>query len=101
MEKWADYLISAVKTNSDQKIVDFFEVNSDLGNMVCQKQIISRHEVIDSIKKGFTYSTVFKTATGKWRKGDKVNLILIDGENYLKTNKKPDPQDQFDNVPEF
>ncbi len=101
MQKWADYLISAVKTNPNQPLVDSLEVHSDFGNMVCQTEIVSRAEVIANIKKGVTYSTVFRTAMGKWRKGDDVHIATVGGVDYIRTDKDSLPQDQFDNVPEL
>ncbi len=101
MQKWADFLISAVKTNPNQPYVDSFEVHSDFGCMVCQTEIIPRTEVIANIKKGVTYATVFRTAMGKWRKGDDVHLVTVGGSEYLRTDKDCLPQDQFDNVPEL
>jgi hypothetical protein len=101
LQKWADYLVSAVKTNPNQPLIDSLEVHSDFGNMVCQTEILTRTEVIANIKKGITYSTVFRTAMGKWRKGEDVRLLTINGADYLRTDTKSEPQDQFDNVPEL
>ena len=41
MDKWADYLISAVKTSSDQIHVDFLECHSDFGCVVCEHIVLS------------------------------------------------------------
>lgn len=101
MQKWADYLVSAVKTNPNQPRIDSLEVHSDFGNMVCQTEILPRADVIANIKKGITYSTVFRTAMGKWRKGEDVRLVTKNGEDYLRTDTKSEAQDQFDNVPEL
>lgn len=101
MQKWADYLVSAVKTNPNQPRIESLEVHSDFGNMVCQTEILSRADIIASIKKGITYSTVFRTAMGKWRKGEDVRLVTLNGEDYLRTDTKSEAQDQFDNVPEL
>lgn len=101
LQKWADYLISAVKTNPNRPCVDTLEVHSDLGNMVCQTEILTRIDVIANIKKGVTYSTVFRTAMGKWRKGEDVYLVTVDGKEFLRTDKKSIAQDQFESVPEL
>ena len=101
MQKWADYLISSVKTNPNRPCVDSLEVHSDFGSMVCQTEILSRAELIANLKKGTTYSTVFRTAMGKWRKGENVRLVTINGEEYLRTDTKAEARDQFDNLPEL
>jgi hypothetical protein len=53
------------------------------------------------MKKGCTYATVFRTAIGKWRKGQEVHLINVDGEDFLRTDSNKTASDNFDNVPEF
>jgi hypothetical protein len=102
MDKWADYLVSAVKTNSDQKHIDFVECHSDFGCVVCENIIVSRVDLISNIKKGCTYATVFRTAIGKWRKGQEVRLVNVNGEDFVRTDlKNTDASDNFDEVPEF
>jgi hypothetical protein len=102
MEKWADYLISGVKTNPNLTLIDSVEVHSDFNAVVYETLNLSRNDIINNIKKGFTYTTVYKTKTGKLRKGEKVYLTNVNGEDYLRTDTKNDaPQDNFDNVPEL
>ena len=38
------------------------------------------------MKKGCTYATVFRTAIGKWRKGQEVHLVNVEGEDFLRTD---------------
>ncbi len=102
MDKWADYLVSGVKTSPDQKRIDSVECHSDFGCVVCENNILSRAELISSIKKGCTYATVFRTAIGKWRKGQEVRLVTVNGEDFLRTDSKNIvASDNFDDVPEF
>lgn len=101
MDKWADYLISGVKTNPDQKHIDFIECHSDFGCVVCENIILSRTDLIVNMKKGCTYATVFRTAMGKWRKGQQINLINVNSEEFLRTDSKNIACDNFDDVPEF
>ena len=102
MDKWADCLVSAVKTNSNQIFVDFFECHSDFGCIVCENVILSRTELISKIKNGCTCATVFRTAIGKWRKGQDVHLVVVDGKEFIRTDLKNSvASDNFDDVPEF
>jgi hypothetical protein len=102
VDKWADYLVSGVKTNPNHTHILSVEVHSDFGCVVCENIILTRVELIANIKKGTTYATVFKTAIGKWRKGQEVRLININGEEFLRTDSKNVvASDNFDDVPEF
>ena len=74
MDKWADYLISAVKTNPDQIHMDFLECHSDFGCVVCENIVLSRTDLISKIKTGCTYATVFRTAMGN---GAKVKMCIL------------------------
>jgi hypothetical protein len=98
----AEYLVSAVKTNSDQKYIDSIESHSDFGCLVCGNIVLSRTELIINLKKGCTYTTVFRTAIGKWHKGQELHLINVEGEDFLGTYlKNIVASDNFDDVPEF
>ncbi len=101
MQKWADYLISSVKSTTGSPIIDALEVHSDFGSMVCETSVIKRDAVIANIKRGVTYTTVFRTAMGKWRKGDDVHLVTVEGKEYLRTDSDLVARDQFDDVPEL
>ncbi len=102
MDKWADYLVSAVKTNPDQIHIDFVECHSDFGCVVCEDIILSRTDLISKIKKGGTYATVLRTPMGKWRKGQEVHLVTVEGKDFLRTDLKTTvASDNFDDVPEF
>jgi hypothetical protein len=101
MDKWADYLISGVRTSPDPKYINSVECHSDLGCVVCENLTLSRTDLIVNMKKGCTYATVFRTAIGKWRKGQEIHLINVNGEEFLRTDSKKDASDNFDDVPEF
>jgi hypothetical protein len=102
MDKWADYLVSGVKTSPDQKHIDSVEVHSDFGCVVCENIVLSRADLIVNMKKGTTYATVFRTAIGKWRKGQEVRLVNVGGEEFVRTDSKNTiASDNFDDVPEF
>jgi len=39
---------------------------------------------------------------GKWRKGEDVHLVIVNGEEYIKVGENDSkPSDNFENVPEF
>jgi hypothetical protein len=100
MDKWADYLVSGVKTSPDPKYIDSVECHSDFGCVVCENMTLSRTDLIVNIRKGVTYATVFRTAIGKWRKGQEIRLININSQEFLRSDNKNEASDNLDNVPE-
>ena len=102
MLKWADFLISSVKSGPTQECIDCVEVHKDIGCVVCETLIVSRIELIENLKKGQTYTTIIRTLSGKWRKGEDVCLVTVNGKDYVKAgNKDCVPCDSFENVPEL
>ena len=102
MDKWADCLISAVKTSADQIYIDFVQCHSDFGCVVCENIILSRADLISKIKKGNSCTTVFRTPMGKWRKGEEVRLVIVDGKDFLRIDlANTVASDNFGDVPEF
>jgi hypothetical protein len=101
MQKWADYLVSRVKSVTGSNLIRCVEVHSDFGCLVCETTIESRSEVISNIKHGVCYTTVFKTAMGKWRRGEDIRVVTVDGIEYLRTDAKPEAADNFNDVPEL
>jgi hypothetical protein len=102
MDKWADYLISAVKSGPSPKCIESVEVHQDIGCVVCETLIVKRSDLIANLKKGYTYTVIFKTAMGKWRKGNDVCLVNVNGKDYIKaTVHDCTAGDNFEEVPEF
>jgi hypothetical protein len=101
MQKWADYLISGVKSITGSNLINCVEVHSDFGCLVCETTIETRAQVIANIKQGISYATVFRTTLGKWRRGEDVRVVTVDGVEYLRTDAKPEASDNFNDVPEI
>lgn len=101
MEKWADYLISAVRYNSDHTHIDQVKAHEDTGETFGAGKIYARQTIVDSINEGTTFITIFKNNQGKWNKGQKVYVIRINGADYIKTTNNGKENDNLENLPEF
>jgi hypothetical protein len=101
MAKWADYLISEVSYNAKHTHIDKVKVREDKGDTVGEVKIYSRQSIVDAIDSGTTFMTILKNASGKWDKGQKVFVIIINGTKYIKTVDNNKEQDNLENLPEF
>lgn len=101
MAKWADYLISAVRYNSDHTHIDQVKAHEDKGESVGEAKIYNRETVVDAIKNGTTFVTIYKNSAGKYDKGQKVYVITVKGTGYLKTVDNGKEEDNLENLPEF
>ena len=102
MEKWADYLISAVRYeyNSSRKVISYFKIHRDNGDSVGKGSTWTKEEVLDAMQRGETFITISKVNGGKWKKGKN---ILLGNPDVLFLN--PDAQNLiYDDclmIPEF
>ena len=84
MSKWADYCISHVRYNSAGTHIDQVTVRTDIDDKLTDSIILSRTEVLNALKSGSTFITVYKE-DNMWQKGAFVKLIKVDGTYYIKT----------------
>ncbi|BCM11202.1 DUF3892 domain-containing protein [Ralstonia pseudosolanacearum] len=101
MTKWADYLISAVQFNPKRTHINRLEIAPDNGDGVGKFLIYERETIVSAIKKGTTFSTIYRNGDGKWNKGKEVFIVPINGTEYLKTVADNKLVDNLDNLPEF
>lgn len=90
MTKWADFVITEVKYNSDHthidevKVYEYVKDDTKLGNQQTQ----NRDLVIQSIRNSSTYVTATTKDKNKpktFNKGADVEVIPIDDKEYIKT----------------
>ncbi|HEY2781975.1 MAG TPA: DUF3892 domain-containing protein [Steroidobacteraceae bacterium] len=99
MDKWADYGVSEVRFNFAHTHIDQLKINPDNGDTIGGGEMHSRAEVIDAIKRGTTFVTIFHTGS-QWNKGQPVYIIRVHGQEFLKTVDNGKPIDNLDNLPE-
>jgi hypothetical protein len=101
MSKWADYGISAVKYNYAHTHIDRVRVHPDNGDTFGESSEFARTEVVTAIKQGKTFVTILKDSEGKWKKGQPVYIIKVNGVEYIKTVDNGKAEDNLENLPEF
>lgn len=102
MVKWADYGISAVSYNNKKKThIEKVKVHEDNGDTIGASSEWSRTKVVSTIEKGKTFVTIFKTAEGKWNKGEDVRIVKVKGTKYIRTDSNKTESDNLRNLPEF
>jgi len=99
--KWADYLISAVKYNADHDHIIKVKTHEDKGDKVGSSYEENRETVVANIKKGKTYMTILKNKEGKWDRGAPVEIIRINGKEFIRTDKNQTESDNLGELPEF
>jgi hypothetical protein len=101
MEKWADYGISAVKYNGTGTQIDQVKVHKDKGNAIGDAELWSREQVILALENNYTFITILNYKHGIWDEGQKVSIVNVDGNKYIRTDQDQNPSDNLDNLPKL
>jgi hypothetical protein len=101
MNKWADYGISGVRFNVAHTHIDQVQINQDNGDSIGGGVVQRRTDVINAIKQGTTFVTIFRNGNNQWNKGMSVFVIPVNGIEYLKTVDNGKAIDNLDNLPEI
>jgi hypothetical protein len=101
MGKWADYLISAVQYDPEHLHIEKVRIHKDTGDKVGQASESSHREVIANIKNKKTYITIYEGQSNKWKKGEVVRIIVVDGTEYIRTDRNQKKSDNLGDLPEF
>lgn len=100
-DKWAAYLISAVRYNAAETHIDAVKLHEDSGDTVGSSAEKRRVEIVALLEGGTTISTIFKTQDGKWRQGAEVRIITVEGKKYIRTDADATKADNLGNLPRF
>lgn len=101
MNKWADYLISAVRHNVTGTHIVKVQVHIDNGDTVGAPFEMTREEVVAHIDVNKTFATIYKNVQGNWQFGSYVKTVTINGVRYIKTRADSTMVDNLDDLPRF
>ncbi len=101
MVKWADFGISAVRYNEERTNIEKVFIHEDKGETIGPGATKTRRLIVREIKDGKRYATILKTNKGEWEKGQDVNIIEVNNEEYLRTDVNETGADNLENLPEF
>jgi hypothetical protein len=100
--KWADYLISAVQYNAAGTHIDKVRRHPDDGDAVGSSTDVLRSSVVSQLEAGTTFATITRDSTNsKWVRGADVEVITVDGEKYIRTDRDKTKKDNLGQLPRF
>ena len=98
MTKWADFLISAVKYDSDRKI-SHVKTHQDTEDGLGKEEVIDRSTLANNLGK-YSYMTIF-SGINTWKKGEKLKVFTHDGDFYIRTDNNKVNYDFLGQLVEF
>jgi hypothetical protein len=103
MTKWADFLIVRVRFNATDTHINQVEYREDMDESIGPARQATRSTIVDSIKNGTTFVTAPPDPSNpsKVDRGASVRVVVIDREEFLRTDSDRIKRDNLDNLPRF
>lgn len=98
--KWADLCITAVRYDPRHQHIDRVRARPDLGEQLGTQEEFTRAQVVEAIANGLNVITAY-SKDGKWQRGAPVEVVVIDGVKYLRTDANRVKADNLGELPEF
>lgn len=99
MVKWADYLVSQASYDSNRRLSKIRQ-HKDSGEVIDDGQIIDRDTLIENLKNGTKYMTIF-SSNSTWTLGDKITIVKVGGQHYIRTDSNKVDADNLKFVSEL
>lgn len=100
-KKWADYLVSAVRYNTQRERIEKVKVHEDKGESIGNAKEWARKEVVAAITENSTFCTILRSNDNKWRRGEDIHVVVVGGEKFIRTDANAEKQDNLGELPEF
>lgn len=98
-----DYVITKVTYDSDHRRITHVKRaeydNSE--NTFGSRTEKSRQTVVNSIENGYVYYTVPPDGDGGYTWGDKVEVVEVNGEKFIRTDGNNIEEDNLGELPEY
>ncbi len=100
--KWADYLITAVryKRGTNNSVIEYFKVYRDNIVDLEDGRTWSKDELIKALKDGKSFATVIQEADDKWIKVHDLSIYFMEGL-FIRTDPNTVYGDSLGNIETF
>ena len=95
------YGISAVKYDADYTHIDYVRQHLISEGRVDSGQVVPRLTVIANVHNGILYRTIAQAPDGSWNVGAVVQIIHVNGIDYIRADGNLTPQDNLGQLPMF
>ncbi len=97
----ADYYIEKVRYNKDRTRIVWACVHEDEKTKLGGAYNMLRKKIVSLMLAGKSFMTVYRNPEGKYRKGQKIVAVSINGLEYVRTDGQAMELDLLENLPEF
>ncbi len=101
MGKWADYCIVGVRYTPDRKQLETVRMLPDTGSLLVTGLIMTRRQVIAGLQRGMTFATAHPNHEQmSYAKGRPIQIVTVNGTDYLRIDGEPIAADELGDLPE-
>jgi hypothetical protein len=95
------YGISAVQYDADYSHIAYLRQHLISQGRVDSGQVVPRLTVIANVHKGILYRTITQAPNGSWNIGAVIQIIHVNGIDYIRADGNLTPQDNLGQLPLF
>jgi hypothetical protein len=100
-EKWAYYLISAVRYDGTGERIERVLVHEYWLHVIVGGAAWPRRNIRMALERASEVCTIRKASDGSWLRGEDVHLVEVDGATYLRTDDEPVARDDLGDLRTF
>lgn len=101
MSERADYYIEKVRYTKDHSRIIWVSVREDNSKKLSGAYNMVRKKIMSLIHDGKQFMTIYRNDEGKYRRGQKIQLVSVKGTEFLRTDADPMEKDQLEDLPEY
>ena len=101
MSERADYYVEKVRYNKGHNRIVWVSVREDSGQKLGGPYNMVRKRMVNLIREGKQFMTIFRNPEGKFRKGQKLTIVNVKGAVFLRTDQDEMENDQLKDLPEY
>lgn len=99
MERWANFVIKCVTHDPATGKIVSVDAMPDLGDIFGPSATWPRDLVVKALDRGFTFCTALGGTTGNVSKGALVEVVLVRGEKFIRTDRNSVKADNLGSLP--
>lgn len=97
----ADYYIEKVRYTKDHTRIIWVSVREDSDTKLGGPYNMVRKKIVSLMRAGKQFMTIYRSPEGKYRRGQKIVTVRVNGIEYVRTDEQAMEKDELENLPEF
>ncbi|MEA4909161.1 MAG: hypothetical protein VB089_16180 [Anaerolineaceae bacterium] len=97
----ADFYIEKVRYTKDRTRITWVSIREDSGKKLGVPYNMQRRRLVSLIRAGKRFMTIFRNPEGKYRRGKRLIMAQVNGQEVICTDPGGAGQDRLEDIPEY